>query len=144
MDFVIDRSKWRCGGVEGSSDECVRGRGIAMMRNPEGFMCCLGQVSCQLGVPADALSGCWYPRTVSVRNQEFRDRLAILLTEHNPVACDSELASLAANVNDNPVFTDDERESRLAALFAKHGHTIKFTGEYVKPDCIADLPGEGK
>lgn len=54
MKFTIDRSKWRCGGSDYSTK---RGDGATTMLNSNGYMCCLGQICTQLGVPAQHLRG---------------------------------------------------------------------------------------
>lgn len=46
MKFVVDRSKWRCGGYA-LSTQC--GKGSTRLLNQEGFMCCLGHCALQLG-----------------------------------------------------------------------------------------------
>ena len=51
MEFIIDRSKWRCGGQGKNS----RGKGSVKLLNNEGFMCCLGQTCSQTGIENEDL-----------------------------------------------------------------------------------------
>lgn len=120
--FVIDRSKWRCGG-EGSYGG---GSGPTKLLNNEGFMCCLGQVSCQLGVPEDEIRGLEYPRHLARRKPQFREQIELLYAGFD----ETPLSRGAYQINDNTLLTDEEREESLIEHFREHGHEIEFTGEF--------------
>lgn len=61
MHFVIDRSKWRCGGnddpLKPHQINIAIGSGGVSLLNDDGFMCCLGQVCKQSAVPDYFLDG---------------------------------------------------------------------------------------
>ena len=60
MNFIIDYSKWRCGG----NWENKLGEGETYMLNQEGFMCCLGQCQSQLGATNNDLRSMAQPSNV--------------------------------------------------------------------------------
>lgn len=124
MKFTIDRSKWRCGGVDTGNK---RGYGPVSLLNKKGFMCCLGFVEKQLGLNDSQILDMDFPEHTRVPN---------ILCEYSKYSCayfNSNLASRAACINDDGFYTDAEREAKLIELFAQHGHEIEFTGEYYVP-----------
>ena len=64
--FIIDRSKWRCGGNLSDGGTNLRGEGITYLLNNQGFMCCLGQVAKQCGVDEYDLLETEYPYGLDV------------------------------------------------------------------------------
>lgn len=140
MKFTIDRSKWRCGGCERIGLPCrsQRGLGRTMLRNDQGFMCCLGQVCVQLGVSENALDWADPYKVAEETNEVFP-----LLAEYNPAYDDdpvdedeymnSDLAGEAICINDSEILSDKERETKLADVFRRHGHELEFVGEYAIP-----------
>jgi hypothetical protein len=122
MDFVIDRSKWRAGGFEGdrynSRSASAIGEGPAQLLNEDRFMCCLGQISEQLGVSRSVMLGISVPSDMEgcplILNDSFNE---------------SSLAYKAMRINDDFEIDQPRRERKLKALFAEHGHSIKFTGK---------------
>lgn len=126
MKFIIDRSQWRCGSI----GPHAHGKGFARLLNAEGYYCCLGMISEQLG-QTDLLD-CAMPADLE------KDYLLV-----NKLRCyddyedkeydfydDTDLSLNAAKINDNSELTDEQRESQLIELFAKEGHEIQFIGEY--------------
>jgi hypothetical protein len=141
MKFTIDRAKWRCGGDD---NRTARGEGATLLRNPQGFECCLGQVACQLGCTPESILHVGEPMGMleldmprgSPRSaREGVEKLRpILLNKDN---CDTKLASLAMTLNDDGtigngvLMTDEYRETHLRELFQEHGHEIEFINDYV-------------
>jgi hypothetical protein len=126
MDFVIDRAKWRCGGGWRQ-----RGKGLTMLQNTEGYMCCLGQFCDQLGVPD--LEGLYVPSDVpEYRNTQIRDVLVEDggIGPEGPWFNETRFSDLAIGINDNRSISDQEREKELTELCIRHGHTLRFEGEY--------------
>lgn len=119
---VIDRSIWRCG----AGLENVHGVGPTQLLNSDGYMCCLGQFSCQLGVPKEDLLYQYSPRDLRIEWD-----IPFLLTktkfdnERNSI-----LAHDAIGINDNPDFTSAQRERALKKLFVNHGIKLTFKGTY--------------
>lgn len=120
MDFVVDRSKWRCGGYEVES----HGLGNVNLLNMHGFMCCLGHCSKQLGCTDDDMRNTLMP---SHMKSVATDKVPMFVSNDR---CSTELAKSAAQINDCIHYSDEEREKALYDLFLRHGHTISFTGEY--------------
>lgn len=145
MKFVIDRSKWRCGDV----GEHWVGLGDTRMLNVEGYMCCLGQVARQLGVPDEDLinhgescdCGQWHSVKVEYDDGDWctdyvrkdtPEMLAMDEVMHKKVR-EGVLEYYAIKINDNQNTTPEEKEAALKDLFAEAGHEIEFVGEYVRP-----------
>lgn len=131
MKFVIDRSKWRCGG----DGPFRRGIGPTHMTNRDGFKCCLGQCGSQLGVPDDSMLLMATPCAVAVNWADAGERMSPVLVELTAgrLPEDSALSAAAMDINDDENISHDEREAKLRELFASHGHEIEFVGEYVVP-----------
>lgn len=122
MNFIIDRSKWRCGG---SIDLNHRGKGNICLLNGEGFMCCLGQIEKQLGIPENALINTSTPAGTNVKN-------ILTDTNYNGKTYNNELSVHALMINDSPDFNDRQREKKLKQLFSYYGHEISFINNFIK------------
>ena len=122
MKFIIDRPKWRCGGMNG------HGEGPTHLLNEEGYKCCLGMIAQQLQTPEEELQGCRYPGEVErLRGTLLVDRLdGAIDSRWSPLSW----RAMKINDQDEGFFSDDEREEALRSLFADHGHEIEFVGEY--------------
>lgn len=121
MNFIIDRSKWRCGGDHVHKNQ--KGIGATYLLNKEGFMCCLGQVAKQEGFSQEDILNKHEPKNLN----PIKDSITI-----NKDGGNSDLANKAININDDFDMSLPERESRLKKIFNSYGHTIKFTGKSVK------------
>jgi hypothetical protein len=115
VNFTIDYAKWRCGG-DGPNK---LGDGRTALLNDKGFMCCLGQVSLQLGLTTRQIFGKYAPVNVMVENI-LCERLT------SGVFASSALAGDAMKINDNTETTPAEKMAALKELFAEHGHEIEF------------------
>jgi hypothetical protein len=107
--YTIDVDKWRCGG----SGANKLGEGLTMLRNPEGYCCCLGFITIQEGFnPIGAIGpselGKVIPRLVEK---------ALLNTR---------LANDAIQINDDFDTTMKEKVRALRSLFASHGVKLHF------------------
>jgi len=135
MDFTIDRSKWRCGDT---GDNKV-GEGQTALLNPEGFLCCLGQVAIQCGADEEGIHNVGEPRDCKVL-RGIDNPLITVDDDYDPEdgfliqgLRNTRLSEEAMSINDDTSIDLFIRECKLAALFHKHGHTITFIGEAVKP-----------
>lgn len=126
MKFIVERSKWRCGGEE----KYGKGYGKTLMLNKDGYMCCLGHCQRQLTPKANMLNS-GMPRIVIEKNKLSINNNPFVI-EGNFKIHNSQLASNAATINDNESINQKERERQLKFLFKKFGHTIKFVGKTVK------------
>lgn len=144
MEFVIDRTKWRCGGNNGFTTVNERGLGDTFLLNDEGYMCCLGHVALQCGLLREEISGhSDYGDFIS--DSAEKDSLSKLTTcllahgeDQDTKSLLDELQVTAIAINDDPKLSEEEREAELIEHFAKHGHTMRFEGEYVKSAPVSD------
>lgn len=119
MQFVIDKSKWRCGELSPESS-CRLGEGYTELLNDKGYMCCLGQISLQLGCTKKEIHNLTYPSDVTK-----------LSVKDNILVKDGECTNLsdeAIDINDSTMLTIAEKEKRLTKLFAKEGVKLTFIG----------------
>lgn len=140
--FVIDRSKWRCGGENVQAS--VRGKGDTALHNCEGFECCLGQIQLQIHPklkPKDLLDAGEPCETVFKMNRHKKGNfcdpiLNCIRDADNPYFClgNSRFAVKAMAINDDPNLTDTQRERALESLAEEYGLRIEFVGEYIYPN----------
>jgi hypothetical protein len=127
--FTIDRGKWRCGG-----DIEPRGHGHTMMLNPEGYMCCLGQIGRQLGCPDDQMLDFGEPCDcgVSVLYRDEYDEIdsKMAFPPEWKGILDGEFIHEAIAINDSEELTDTQRERSLERLAEQYGLRIDFIGDY--------------
>lgn len=125
MKFVVDRSKWRCGGNSKKANKI--GKGSTNLRNNQGFMCCLGHCALQLGATTKDITRKPMPHDVVIN-------LPILVTKPNQYGLvgDSMLSKRAANINDDSTLSLTQREKKLKAVFKRNHHEIIFKGKAVK------------
>ena len=119
MQFIIDRSKWRCGrnGIN------QRGKGGILLLNEQGYMCCLGQISCQLNMKKKQILNKATPNHIG-------QYISILTSKRDYGIVNSVLSKKAVLINDDPNLTDQERERKLSSLFSKWKHKLTFKGKY--------------
>jgi hypothetical protein len=107
MEFVIDRSMW----FRGHGEEASR------LMFDYGSGCCIGHVGLQCGVAfqpmldvpgiadVDDIYKNLFPKWMRFRDGDIVE---------------------AYIINDNMSLTDNERETKLIALFAEHGDVLRF------------------
>lgn len=123
MKFIIDRSKWRNGGIS----RFAKGQGRVQLLNNEGSMCCLGQISKQLGCMSEDIIDIATPSIhIKGRSSRFNELLLKGYDQH------SFLTKTAMKINDDNSTTSLEKESLLKELFKKEGHEIKFINNTIK------------
>jgi hypothetical protein len=112
--FILDYSKWRCG--EGGAHEV--GKGQTALLNSEGYMCCLGQWSLQLGMTEGDILGNGEPC-------EVKKAIPILCALSEDDEGDDEFrttnfSSQAMEINDKKSSTPEEKIILLSALCKKN------------------------
>lgn len=124
MDFIIDRSIWRCGG-EG---KYAKGKGetVALL-NREGSMCCLGQTLSQCGIEDKILLDKGEPYEVAYKTYKNT-----IFYKRDEAICNTYLSDTAMGINDAEDINTKQRERILKQLFKDNGHNIKFLGKSVK------------
>lgn len=129
MDFVVDRSKWRCGSI----GDNAKGLGNkTYLLNKEGFMCCLGHCELQLGRSKKIIFNKSLPSNIFISLSINNDNDPFVFKNRYGHVASSDLSHDAVAINDDYKLTTPERERKLKELFKKHGHTIKFIGKSVK------------
>lgn len=137
--FEISRSVLRQGGPVAVATH-LRGEGVnTYMRNPEGFMCCLGAIGLACGIPADHMVNrempCdivqHHPEHLNLPNMElfaYRKENPYFGEEGEPefIYGDTDLSDDAAKINDNSDYTHEERERLLIERFAKDDIELIF------------------
>ena len=110
--------------LNGNYGDNSKGKGYTNLLNKEGYMCCLGMVCSQLGIPNDKLLGRENPVDIHVFIPH--------LTKYslNNRLLESDLTQEAIFINDNKYTTSKEKEESLITLFKRNGLTIEFTGNY--------------
>lgn len=137
MEFVIDRSIWRCGGKDDSNlppNTNKRGKGDTSLLNIEGYMCCLGQCALQLGYEKHYLLNIGEPMELPVI-EEIPDYEILHGVDNrsyggNDQYYNTDLSTKAMDINDNTKTTPEEKEEELIELFEEYGHTIKFINQF--------------
>lgn len=132
-EYTIDADKWRCG-----CGHNALGDGYTRMLNEEGYMCCLGQISEQMGVEKQFLKESCDPEEVANRiingNESSVAKQKYLTHNHlikyikkckNNVRL-SNLAKRAIDINDDKDLSTKERVEKLKALFADNGIKLRF------------------
>lgn len=126
--FTINRDTW----LRGEPDD-------SFLLRDDGFMCCLGQIAEQCGVPRDHLLNMDIPAGL-LGSDEFNlaPHPVIGMLAEKASAADihimniwfrnTTLAHDAMTINDSYNYSDVERESRLIKLFAKHNIELEFIG----------------
>lgn len=120
--LIIDRSKWRTGGI--TNDPHRTGRGVTSLLNKQGYMCCLGFRCHQMGIPKKDLLDKGAPWELSSR-WNIPD-----LLDDERIYSDSDFADEAITINDTSSLTPAEREIAIKNHFQKIGVTVEFKGKY--------------
>lgn len=116
----INRSKWRTG----KDSKHSKGIGDTELLNNEGFMCCLGFLSLQEGIPKEKILEVSTPYELG---QEAEDKLPYLL---DTFKLNNKFCKTAMGINDSIRTTAEEKEERITKHFAKKGIKVVFTGKY--------------
>lgn len=123
MEFTIDRSKWRCGGIG------INGKGLGSVNllNYQGYMCCLGQIAEQLG--HQSLLNLAEPEHINEDN--LKSDILIEVDDERGIK-NSDLSNNAMLINDDSEINISEREKQLKERFKKDGIKLKFVGKSMK------------
>ena len=127
-DFVLDVSKWRCGGSICTSN-LVIGEGDTKLLNEEGYMCCLGQFAEQAGFVKDLLMNVNYPDMIlrytdrESLTESQKDYLDIFVVNGFMTKLSMELSQL----NDAGISTYQDLVDKIESiknLLTEHGYTL--------------------
>lgn len=129
MKYVLDVSKWVCGGALGSRlPGYGLGEGLTEMLNHEGFMCCLGQFAAQAGVDKDHLYCKPDPASVSSVLPFGETRYdETFVSERNR---NTTLADHLMVINDDrDDYTIAEKINQIRKLLEAEGHELEVINE---------------
>lgn len=118
--LILDYSTWR----SGKWGDFQLGKGTTMLLNEKGYMCCLGQISLQLGVTKEQILDKATPRNICEFTHPLLIKEGISYVGETKII-NSSLAETAMNINDNPDTTPLEKIDKLTDLFAGEGYTLK-------------------
>lgn len=108
--LILDYSKWRCGGNVG---ENVLGAGETRLLNEEGFCCCIGLWSKQLGASDEDLMGIGDPSCC-------KDQIPLFVDE-SKAYYNSKLANDCIDINDNILTTPEQKIIQLKERLNSEG-----------------------
>lgn len=119
INLTLDYSKWICG--EGGPHQV--GKGQVALLNRDGFMCCLGQWSLQLGCSEDLILGRGEPGEVGVEIPGLcyqGDREEHVIYYH-----DTKFSNDAIKINDDKNTTPEEKIKLLTDLCANNNFELE-------------------
>jgi len=124
MKYIIDRSKWVCGGDRENLGE-------SRLLNDLGRMCCLGQICLAHKINTDLLFEVGDPLTVALENNgaNVPDWLVEIVgadESGNTKYQQTKIVKEMIMVNDDTHLTQRDREKKLKELTKKAGHTLVF------------------
>lgn len=122
--LILDYNTWRSGSI----GLYETGLGPTNLFNSEGYMCCLGQFSCQARVPKDKLISLSTPKGLKMRN-------VVVDAFIDDVGFETRLALDAILINDDTQKPVANRAVELKNLFKENGYTIKLVNF---PKCIME------
>ena len=124
----IDRAHWRTGGR--SYDNLY---GETLLKNSQGYMCCLGFIGEVLGHDLSGGKPC-PANTIRVPAKNTLDpdkeHWPELTEDDEGTVQDSGLAAEAMELNDEDEIDNEEREDRILTLFEDTTYALEFVGAY--------------
>lgn len=131
--LIINRSKWRTGGEAEDGNSAYTGKGPTQLLNSDGFMCCLGMVCEQMGIPRTHFLDILHPEDVlGLAKFESINNFLVYKSDVREEYSNTLFACNAMNINDDVNITSEEREAKLKEHFATKGIEIEFINDYIK------------
>ncbi len=129
--YTINRKTWRSGV---GTEENGSGKGETELLNDLGYMCCLGQMCEQLGIPKTKLLNIMTPRIIHKKlgfdnEPEMHKLLSKAKLVDDYLGVNSVLALTAMQINDDHNITQKQREDQLIVLFSLDDIELEFIGE---------------
>ncbi len=117
--FTVVESRWLRGMKNGDGvSQC------SQLLNFSGHQCCMGFLAEACGVPHDRRYAAAY--FSSTRLEPYYSQLPEALRPVGDDRKNPQLARMIYSTNDDTSITDDERKTRLTALFAEAGVEVEF------------------
>lgn len=130
MKLVIDRKQWRRG--ETSVEQKLNDPTSLLCK--DGTKCCLGFYALQCGFTPEQIKGLGEPIEVYIDYNEVTkdwEKLVRFIEDEEFGTMDTSgtmLTSAAIDINDDILLSEEDREARLTAVFAKEGIEVEFHG----------------
>lgn len=128
MEYVLDVSKWRCGGPNGEWNPNALGEGeCAELLNVNGYMCCLGLFAKQKRIPKKDMLELSSPEDLANAIGKVYDPAFVEfdMDTYN----DTDLANELMGINDDYETTYKEKIELIRKKLEKHGHTLKVIND---------------
>ena len=127
---VLDYDKWICGcpNQRLARDEGnYHGKGLTLLLNDEGFMCCLGQFSSQAGVEdKDLLSNGEPEELHRYKSIQVNGLVDSYENDEGVVIRNTCLADSAMTINDYEDSTVKDKARDIKELFEKEGYEVEL------------------
>lgn len=128
--LTIDRSIWRTGGEEKANGKHT-GKGPTQLLNSDGFMCCLGMVCEQMGVPRTHFLDIMHPEDIlGLLAFKSINNFLVYKSDIEEKYSNTTFTCDAMDINDDEDLTSEKRESKLKEHFATKGIQVEFINEY--------------
>lgn len=114
--LILDYSKWRCG-YNNNAKECPNqlGKGTVRLKNDDGYFCCLGLFSIQLGATEEDINDVGRPYLIG------KDIPILTTTGMFDMIVDTDLSGACIEINDDEKTTPDEKIEKLTAILKQEG-----------------------
>lgn len=136
--LIIDRSIWRTG----DDSKNKTGDGNTALLNHQGYMCCLGMMCEQIGLPRQALLDVSQPHDMYIDEPDLNNypELSTLVRVKTSTRgglpeelClnGTSFAIDAMKINDDVTISSEQREEAITMHFATRGIAVEFINDYI-------------
>lgn len=129
--LTLDINKWRCGGKGEEGVTALRRQYDTELRNPAGYMCCLGQFALQLGISEEDITNRSCPMNLERKIPILTKKLISKSYDGRLIhgIRDTKFSDAAISINDNNKTTIAEKVKQLKALCGKFKIKLKVKGK---------------
>ena len=136
--LIIDRSIWRTG----DNSDNATGEGDTYLLNHQGYMCCLGMMCEQIGLPRQALLDVSQPHDMDIDDPDLNNypELSTLVFQRKTINENEPLEEFylkgtsfafnAMKINDDGTISSEQREEAITMHFATRGIAVEFINDY--------------
>jgi hypothetical protein len=136
---VVNRETW----LRGEEDSLL-------FRPTDQKMCCLGFMCLQNGVPQEDMKNVFGPGTLAKWRSHIADKVPAVLLKHSEyppytltdLGWSSNFARKAMEINDNPHYEPEQRETLLKDLFRANGIDLIFVNDEMEYAYHTRLSGD--
>lgn len=128
--LIIDRSIWRTG----DNSDNATGDGDTALLNHQGYMCCLGMMCEQIGIPRQALLDVLQPHDMDIDESYLNNYPALSTLVFQGLEefylKGTSFAFNAMKINDDGTISSEQREEAITMHFATRGIAVEFINDY--------------